>query len=663
MPFIYSETPDKPPLPTGGLGGKIASWVDSMREWAGERLKSFISFSIGGGVEVILDVMEKAAAPLLKPILDRARASGKMPPELDGLLGELEEPTGPIVAAFATAAGGIASGGIVSSTIGPFLLLLEYEMRRAANSSRLDPSMAVMAEQRDATLKDLIESDLRDQGWTNERIDAFRSLVRSLLDVSALVVARRRGIVEVADYTARMVQLGYTEQDAEIAFEASMFHPSPQDLVSWSAREVYEPLMVQKYGLDDEFGGLDLKDFFKAGVDEEQARNFWRAHWEHPSFGSIVEMLRRGLIEESDVYDWFRLVEVPPYWRDMLIQTSYAIPTRVDVRRFWDMRTIDDGRLRQIYQAQGYHGQDLEDYILWTKVYVAFPDLLARYKNGWIQLDDVYSELIALGMSEDRAVEMIQTKIQTAQPERVQAEKDLTLTDLYKGVRQGILSRAEAVELISEMGYDRFESEYKLEVNVPSTQEDKTKEARELSKSDIKAALKAELISESDALARLVELRYTPQDARFLIDLYMAGITGYQDEPDRSLTKADVSKAYKMGLVTEREAIDILLSIGYDPSESDFILSLVTPTEERSPSTYQEFKAQTQAYRRATGQSNSMPTPELLAAANKVKTLTAKVADMRARGLSDDDIAPILGELAVAEGEYRLLLSPPVQNE
>ncbi|GAI52064.1 unnamed protein product, partial [marine sediment metagenome] len=111
------------------------------------------------------------------------------------------------------------------------------------------------------------------------------------------------------------------------------------------------------------------------------------------------------------------------YWQDLLLELVKAVPTRVDVRRFWDMRTIDEARLREIYHAQGYYGKDLEDYVLWTKVYVAFPDLIARFTKGWITEDDVRSELIALGMPAERVETMIQTKIKKVAGERVEPER------------------------------------------------------------------------------------------------------------------------------------------------------------------------------------------------------------------------------------------------
>ncbi|GAH98328.1 unnamed protein product, partial [marine sediment metagenome] len=108
------------------------------------------------------------------------------------------------------------------------------------------------------------------------------------------------------------------------------------------------------------------------------------------------------------------------------------IPTRVDVRRFWDMRTIDEARLRDIYQAMGYWEEDLEDYVLWTKVYVAFPDLMARWSKGWITLDEVRTELTALGMDPERLEEFIQMKVKAGQPERTATERDITKTDIIK---------------------------------------------------------------------------------------------------------------------------------------------------------------------------------------------------------------------------------------
>ncbi|GAI33950.1 unnamed protein product, partial [marine sediment metagenome] len=212
------------------------------------------------------------------------------------------------------------------------------------------------------------------------------------------------------------------------------------------------------------------------------------AHWEHASYMQIREMIHRGVLSLDKempeppttkegwaardaegvkaAYDWYRLVEIPPFWRARLTEMMFEVPTRVDVRRWWDMRTIDEARLRSVYHAQGYHGKDLDDYVLWTKVYVAFPDLIARWKNGWITEEDVRSELTGYGMPADRLEELIQTKIKTTEPERVSEELDLTKAEICAGVKKGVISWEEGLELLQDIGKSREEAEFILEVKI-----------------------------------------------------------------------------------------------------------------------------------------------------------------------------------------------------
>jgi len=327
--------------------------------------------------------------------------------------------------------GEVAAGGLLSVLGGISALLgvgrpkgrsLEYYEDRLEKSYRLDPIAVITAWRRDPAAYEKYFADLVDQGWSDDRIKALKFVTE--------------------------------------------FMPSAQDLVRWEAREVFEPDMIAKYGLDDEFSGLDLSLFDKIGVTREQALNYWRAHWEHASWNQVVEMVRRGQMTEADVWDWFRLVEIPPFWRDKLIAISWEVPTRVDVRRFYDMRTIDETRLREIYTAQGYHGKDLDDYVLWTKIYVDLPDLLARWKNGWITLEEVRARLIADGMSAGAADELIQTKVKAVEPTSTTEGKELTKTEIYKGVKQGVISYDEGLDLLMDLDYTADQADYLLNTNV-----------------------------------------------------------------------------------------------------------------------------------------------------------------------------------------------------
>jgi len=167
---------------------------------------------------------------------------------------------------------------------------------------------------------------------------------------------------------------------------------------------------------------------------------------------------------EMALFDWYRLVEIPPFWRDRLTAMSWNVPTRVDVRRWWDMRTINEAELYNVYHRQGYHGKDLDNYVLWTKVYVAWPDLIARFKNGWITEDDVRNELTTLGMPAERVEEMMQTKVKPEKPAQVETERQATATEIMKGVKKEFISETEGVEMLGDLGYDEETATFKLEV-------------------------------------------------------------------------------------------------------------------------------------------------------------------------------------------------------
>jgi len=298
--------------------------------------------------------------------------------------------------------------------------------------------------------------------WTAQKGDSVIKSAR--LNPLEIIRADRRGILdklELPGLKDDRIELGWTEDRFAVLQELDKFIPTPSDLVMWLAREVFEPDAIEKYGLDDEFEKIDLSLFERIGVTEEQALNYWRAHWQHASFGQIIEMRRRELLTDDDVWAWFRLVEIPPYWRPLLMELIWEVPTRVDVRRFWDMRTIDEPRLRELYGFMGYRGQNLEDYVLWTKVYADLPDLIARYKNGWLSEEDVKSELLALGLSETRMQEIWESKIKKpAGDERVGETKKLTRALIIKGAKKGLIDESETIDRLMELNYAEKEAEY-----------------------------------------------------------------------------------------------------------------------------------------------------------------------------------------------------------
>ena len=529
---------------------------------------------------------------------------------------------------------------------GPQGRVLSYTQDRRVGSARIPVGEWLQLRQRNPGAAAVFAGDLDDQGWTEERLTALGVNIAALLPPEVAMAAWRRDPAAFGDLLEDLERQGWSGDRIEALKEATKAFPSVQDVVTWLAREVFEPEMIAKYGLDSELPDYAGTLFPRLGIDEEQARNYWLAHWQHASWFQIVEMRRRELITDDDVAQWFRLVEIPPYWREKLTATIWEIPTRVDVRRWWDMRTITRERLRQIYGQQGYQGEDLDDYVTWTLVYTAWPDMIARYQKGWIDLDAIRAELTDYGMPAERVEEMIQTKIRAAAPERVVNERDITRTDILKGVKQNRITRLEAVGLLQDLGYSEDEALFILDVNIPVDEVDDVVALRQLSKSDILKGLAEEVLTQPEARDRLLELRYSPRDADLLLAIFNAALAPPPAVNDREASKADVVLAVKKGLITPEEAYLMLQAIGYTPAAAEFILWVRAEESPFSPTNLTEFRERTAAWRGIVAQKPPVEDQELrdardlLVQQSEDVVLLEEAVRLARRELDDFDIIP-----------------------
>ena len=404
-------------------GDRFKGWIDGLAASWKDRLRGWMASWVVGGMDSFLGGNEAEAIDLVHETLNKVREDPNLPPDIKVLIDKLQAGTQPLPVIIIVVLAAFMIIPMITSMSQPLGRLLEYAQDRLFRSARLDPMTVITAWRRDSATYNKFFDDLRELGWTDERIEALKF------------------VTEV--------------------------RPSPQEAISLMAHEAFEEGMVAKYGLDDEFEGLNFDYLATLGITKPTAKLHWRGHWQHASFNQVVEMYRRKLITKDDFSEWFRVVEIPPFWRDNLIEVSHAWPTRVDVRRWWDMRTIDETELRRLYEGMGYHGVNLDNYILWTKVYVAFPDLLARWQKGWITLDDVRSELTGLGMPAARLEEMIQTKIEAQVQEPINEGKKISQTAIIKWVKEAPTERWEqGVDLLMDLGYNEASARFIMEAYI-----------------------------------------------------------------------------------------------------------------------------------------------------------------------------------------------------
>lgn len=181
--------------------------------------------------------------------------------------------------------------------------------------------------------------------------------------------------------------------------------PPIQDIIRFSVRDCFTPVVVSRFGYQNELPDEMVKWANKLGfggqtdIDRPAGVNFagqplqpgkatwadlfWWAHWELPSVGMANEMYHRlypasrygaspELIEWkkqtgqdiafglSDLQLQHRANNFPIYWRDRLIATAFNPLTRIDVRRMRILGVINKERTYHAYRAIGYNDENAE---------------------------------------------------------------------------------------------------------------------------------------------------------------------------------------------------------------------------------------------------------------------------------------------------------------
>jgi len=430
----------------------IEGWVVEWRD----RLRGWIASAAETGIEKVFDLFEVDLRSEVKPSMERLKTIPGLPDDIKSLLDRAtDEPKAvqflAIVPYLIALLVGLAMG-----SVSPVAKWGSYQTEKFMKSLRLDPSTVINLWRRDKTQYEPFFEDLKDQGWNDDRLDALRELAKILPPLPDMV--------RFADFSSF---------DPEVIDAWREFYDAP----GW----ISEPMSL--LGITNE-------------APRDWANKYWFSHWIQPGRYELGEMYRRGLLgspllgqtevgggseegeAEATIKLAYKTMGYSSFWQDRLLQLVREIPTRVDVRRWWDMRTIDETELRSLYQRHGYFGKDLDNYVIWTKVYVAFPDLIARWTKGWITEDDVRAELVALGMPADRVETMIQTKIKPTEQEPISEAKKVTQTAIIKWVKEDPLARWEqGVDLLMDLGYDEAGARFVLdayiaEMGSPETYED-----------------------------------------------------------------------------------------------------------------------------------------------------------------------------------------------
>jgi len=452
------------------LADKLRGWIVAAFGEIAQAFADFFHAPIKLGMELMMDVVSEEMGVGIDNFLDKKIGEGKIPAsakqEFKDLTGEFG------------GEGGALIGFVVYMVIGPFIAAglepmaqgMRNESWGAFRMKRLISNELIAAAFKDPKFQHLIAEDLGDQGFTEERIEAITEAYRKTLVEGDIRDLFLRGLLEDRTEDDLLNKLGYNDADKADLKKLFWTVPPVPDMVRFADFSAFDPDVIARWKEYFDCPSWLVEPFKKVGISDEEpdrwASRYWFSHFRQPGRFELGDLHHRQLISDDDAKLAYKTMGYSQFWQDNLLELVKEIPTRVDVRRFLEMGTIDEARLREIYHSLGYYDKDLDDYVLWTKVYCAMPDLLARWKNGWITIEEVRAELLACGMKEPHIQNLIETKIQNASPERVEEERGLTKAEIYAGVKKGVITWGEGEELLMDLGYGEDEANFILAVRV-----------------------------------------------------------------------------------------------------------------------------------------------------------------------------------------------------
>ena len=165
------------------------------------------------------------------------------------------------------------------------------------------------------------------------------------------------------------------------------------------------------------------------------------------------------------------------------------------------------------------------------------------------------------------------------------------------------------------------------------------------------------LIDEEGFLSVLIDIGMEAWQA---IDLLERTIRDYQVDrldDERKLTKAEIIKGYKNEVLTVSQAADLLMDIGYEYWEAQYILTLEIVIAAGDPETYWEMKKVTESYKKALNRENKPVPDEVLMLDKEIKRLKSELEELKKDDANVNKIAEKVREIADYEARLRKVLA------
>lgn len=472
---------------------------DKIKEKFKETLINFIT-----GVLVNIEGDYKQ---VLSDVVNYINKVPDLPTEVKELINNVLNPQHQVTALIGNT---IMAGTIGATVQGLFGTLLEPATQRVRSwlkPNPLDLSTIITAYYRGILSRDDVHFWTALLGYKTELADVMIETYRPMLSPDNYVHAWIRGFITDDILESKLKENGFDSLQISLIKKLAFYYPPVNDLIRFAVREVFTPEIASKYGQYEDYPKEFEELSIKAGLSPEYAKWYWASHWELPSVSMGFEMFHRGIITYDELKTLLKTLDIMPYWRDRLIELSYNVPTRVDVRRIYQLGIRDKEWVYKQYKRLGYNDEDAQ----------------------------ALTEFTIRGATEE--------------------ERDLTKSEILQGFKEGLLSEDDTKKFLLNMGYDNNEVNF----YITKVKHDLAKESINDEINIIKTQFQKGVISKDEAVTRLNQLNLTSKQ----IDYYILKFEREKDTKVLYPSKKDLETFLNIGYITIDEYKEGLRNLGY----------------------------------------------------------------------------------------------------
>jgi hypothetical protein len=319
--------------------------------------------------------------------------------------------------------------------------------------------------------KDWLKAKLAELTWSEERVNvaieradhemALKEGVEDIVAPKHLTAAQLRSLynaklMSIDTLALRlMTELNYAPEDAmllaELWSEPEEVEPEvvePRKLTLTQLKNMYESQMMDKaefierlqtelnYSLED---AIQLAELYTPKPEEE------------------VEVPEEIITPPVEIPEEI----IPPPTEIPVEKVIYTKPfTDAWSRRLYAQRLLMPSQVYKNYIALGYEPKQAEKLTISMLIDDMYPMLVAQYSKGQITEEQFMQELINIGMEAWQALDLLDRTIRDYQVDRLDDERKLTKTEILKGLKTGVLTESQTINLLTDIGYEEWEADY-----------------------------------------------------------------------------------------------------------------------------------------------------------------------------------------------------------